>query len=128
MAFQSFNSFQKVYAATHGTDFTAAGPTAVWTPAAGKRFVIQSFDVSVSIDATCAAGGTDYSLLDGSTEIHGHTISASAITAGSKTAIFIDIHDIFPYRSTAKGNVLNVNLTGALTAGAGSVNVNGYEE
>ena len=102
---------------------TTIGDTALWTPAAGKRFRLLGIVIVLSSIATTAAGST-LSIKDGATAI-------MAIDRAETTNNGHVIHLIFSgngYLSSAAGAVLNANLTAALTAGNYSISFWGTEE
>lgn len=112
---------------------TAAGQTAVWTPAAGKRFRLMRVHMSITSNAAAAAAAVLLSrLLDGS--------GGGAVFFGMSDNNYIPLigtiqqHQNFifdlgnGYLSVAANNVLNVDLSFALTAGVLDVTVAGTEE
>ncbi len=110
---------------------TAAGSTAVWTPAAGKRFVLLGYHLFLignSIQA--AAGVITVNLQDAATLLGlSHSIyvpSAAANIFGGTPIATLE----FPagITSAANNNALNVNLSAALTAGGVRSVVWGVEE
>lgn len=106
---------------------TAAGSTAVWTPAGGKRFRLMGGSISLSKDAACA-GAESIALLDNVTTIAAWTISLGALVAIGAVTIIPFMFTQNGYLSTAINQTLNVSLNGALTAGNCSVSVWGTEE
>jgi hypothetical protein len=113
---------------------TAAGNTAVWTPTTGTRFRLLAILVELTADATAAAAGTFHvTLQDGATPMN-LGWSARVGTTGATTTTTGNV--IEPgwcdfrsgIRSAAINNVLNVNLSAALTAGVVRVTVIGTEE
>lgn len=110
---------------------TAAGSTAVWTPAAGKKFRLMGYSIEVTGNAIQAVGGNfEAVFLD----------AATAIGAGSSWYIPAAALNVFGsdggkpfelgngYLSTLANNALNINLSAALTGGEIRVNVWGTEE
>ena len=99
------------------------GSTALWTPGSGNKFRILGFKVFIPSTATTAAGST-ITLKDDAT-----TIFTLAVL-GTTTQIVNYQHSnmVNGYLSAAADNVLNVNLSAALTAGAVVVDVWGVEE
>jgi hypothetical protein len=101
---------------------TASGNTAVWTPTSGNKFRLQRFKIMVTDNAAqTSAGVLTISFQDGSTGIpfaFDVYVPAASITAPIGTAFdsgWIDLAN--GYASTTASNVLNVNLSAALTAG-----------
>lgn len=107
---------------------TAAGSTALWTPATTKRFNLLGGTIVLSKDAACA-GAEFIELLDGATHIGLRwDISTAALVAiGACVVIPFDLKPS-GLVSVAVGNVLNISLNGALTAGNCSVVVWGSEQ
>jgi hypothetical protein len=102
----------------------AAGNTAIWTPAAGKRFRLLGFIVSVASGATSAAG-TLVSLYDAAVGVFA-VISVGTTIPGGQTVVV----SLAPngYLSSTIGNALNLNLSSALTAGVVTATAWGTEE
>lgn len=108
---------------------TAAGSTALWTPSvATLKFRLLGGVIVLSKEAACA-GAEFVELLDGSAHITLRwDFSAVALAAiGVCTVIPFDLKPN-GYISATAGNVLNISLNGALTAGNCSVSVWGVEE
>lgn len=110
---------------------TASGNTAVWTPTSSKKFRLMRYRIDVSNAATLASGADlDITFQDASTGMPvGATlyVPASAGTAlGSWTSGWCDLGQ--GILSASANNVLNVNLSAALTAGKVRVQVAGIEE
>lgn len=111
---------------------TASGSTALWAPAAGKRFRLMRYRIDITDDATLAAGGRlTVSLLDGAASTAQNLIAfvpaAALDTAGLlATTGWIDLGN--GVLSAAANNVLNINLSAALTAGIVNVIACGTEE
>jgi hypothetical protein len=111
---------------------TALGNTALWTPGAGKKFRVMRFKIDVTAQVAAAAGATlVVGLQDAATDISLSTsvfVPAASVTTGygAFTTGWLDLGN--GYLSTAANNVLNVNLSSALTAGAVRVTVCGTEE
>jgi len=108
---------------------TAAGSTAVWTPAAGKKFRVMRVHMSITSNAAAAVAAVLLSrLLDGAT-FFGISDNNYIPLAG-----VIQQHQNFTfdlgngYLSSAANNVLNIDLSFALTAGILNVTVAGTEE
>lgn len=111
---------------------TGSGDTAVWTPATGKKFRLMAYMIQITADAAAAlAADFDIILRDGTTGLafgisvfvpnvagttFGNTASTGWITLGNG------------YLSTTINNVLNVNLSAALTSGKVRVVAIGTEE
>lgn len=119
---------------TFKTVATAAnGNTALWTPAAGKKFRLMGYRVDVTGNAAAAAGAVKtISLFDGAAGatglVHSVFVPGAALAAGALyTSGWIDLGKL-GYLSTAANNVLNVNLSTALTAGVVRVIACGTEE
>lgn len=110
---------------------TAAGSTAVWTPAAGKKFRLMGYSIEITGNAIqAAAGNFEITLLDAAAAIGiGSSLYVPAVALnvfGSNALNPINIGN--GYLSALANNVLNVNLSNALTAGEIRVNVWGTEE
>jgi hypothetical protein len=111
---------------------TASGNTAVWTPTAGKKFRLMRYRIDVSAAAATSGGGTlDFFFQDSSTALgigfSCYVPAASVTTAvGAPTSGWCDMGNGF--LSAAANNVLNINLSAALTAGAVRIVVCGTEE
>lgn len=102
---------------------SAVNATTIWTPAAGKRFRLMGFSVSLANTVTTVAGSFA-SLLDQAAAIFG-LFEMAATTSGIGYSV------TFPgngYLSVAVNNVLRVNLSAALTAGTLRLTVWGTEE
>lgn len=111
---------------------SAAGPTALWTPAAGHRFRLMEYQITLTDDATLSvAGETTISLLDGATVIAAYDVwlPAAAITT-ALGGIVIATRKLpgNGYVSTTLAQALNVSLSTALTGGKFRINVSGAEE
>lgn len=110
----------------------ANGNTALWTPAAGKKFRLMRYCLAVTGNAAAAAAGTKtFSLFDGAAgaigQAHAVFIPGAALNAGALyTGPWIDLGN--GILSSAANNVLNVNLSAALTAGFCNVIACGTEE
>jgi hypothetical protein len=115
---------------------SAAGNTALWTPASGKKFRLMRFMIQVPANVSVAARGViSVGLQDGTTDLKltfdffvGQT--APVETASSEPPNFntgwIDIGN--GILSAAANNVFNINLSGALAAGTVRVTCCGTEE
>jgi len=102
---------------------TTLGSTALWTPAAGKRFRLMGYSWSVPNTATSAAG-TTFGLLDTAAGIC-YLSEIGTTTAGINGSVTLPGNG---YLSVTVGGVLNVNLTAALTVGELLVSAWGTEE
>lgn len=115
----------------HDTSATAAGNTAVWTPPASAKFNIMCVGLEVTGDAKAAtAGDLVIQLEDASTPIAGMKWQVYIpTTAFSQSEDFVEPMACFAngYLSTTANNVLNVNLSFALTAGAVEIRVWGLD-
>lgn len=112
---------------------TASGDTAVWTPAAGKRFVLLGYEIMVTANAAQAVAGVlDVVLRDAAAPI-GQGLSvfvpgaAGAAFAANASTGWVSLLGL-GYQSAAINQALNVNLSAALTAGTVRVNAVGTEE
>ena len=138
-AFQIFNHLfngaswdrQRTPAIFKTVQATATGSTALWTPTAGKKFRLMKYCIMVTGNATLAAGAVlTVSLLDAAGQI-GQQIDTFIPTATFSVAEdyispWIDLGN--GILSGAANNVLNVNLSAALTAGNVRVIACGTEE
>jgi len=111
---------------------TASGNTAVWTPVAGKKFRLIGYSIQATANVATAGGAAiDVVFRDGSTNMGmGFSFfapSAAGTTFGGGNGTgWITLRN--GYVSKVADNVLNVNLSAALTAGNIRVNVIGIEE
>jgi len=108
---------------------TAAGSTALWTPAAGKKFRVMRVHMSITSNAAAAAAAVLVSqLLDGATffGIADNNYIPLVGTIQQHQNYVFDLGN--GYLSSAANNVLNINLSFALTAGILDVTVAGTEE
>lgn len=110
---------------------TAAGSTAVWTPAAGKKFRLMRFKIQVTSNATLAAGAIEtITLLDAATDMqltHSVFIPAAAVaTTPLMESGWIDLGN--GILSSTINNALNISLSAALTGGQVRIIVCGTEE
>lgn len=100
---------------------TLAGNTALWTPTAGKKFRLMRYLVEVTENATVGVAGVlTITFQDGAGAVNlAHDVwvpGAALATAGDLyTSGWIDLGS--GILSAAANNVLNVNLSVALTAG-----------
>jgi hypothetical protein len=109
----------------HSGAITAAGPTAVWIPTAGKRARVKGFSIIVD-PATTSAAGSLCTILDGAAAVDDFLalgVAAPAVPLRWQAPLPGE-----GLRSAAANNVINVNLSAALTAGEVYVNIWGVEE
>jgi hypothetical protein len=102
---------------------TAAGPTALWTPAGGKKFRLMGFSFAIPSIATSVAG-VIINLLDAAAAVGYVAAIGATTTAFAGTVVF----NGNGYLSAAINQVLNINLSAAITAGAVYVTAWGTEE
>lgn len=112
---------------------TASGDTALWTPTSGKKFRLMGLVVELSGNAQLGAAATFTILLRDATTATGLGFSASVGAAAISTSVpnLIESGVILlgnGILSAAANNVLNVNLSAALTAGVARVSAFGTEE
>jgi hypothetical protein len=111
---------------------TAAGNTALWTPTAGKKFRIMRFKVQVTANAVLAVAGVlALGLQDATTDLnltHSVFVPAAAGTTmpGAFDSGWIDLAN--GVLSAAANQVLNANLSAALTGGTARFIAAGTEE
>lgn len=110
---------------------TASGNTAAWTPTAGKKFRIMRFMIQVTGNAITAGGAViTVSFQDAAAAIGlamDVFVPATAFSTGDDfISPWVDLGNGF--LSAAANNVLNINLSAALTAGNVRVTVCGTEE
>lgn len=112
---------------------TTSGNTALWTPAAGKKFRLMRYLVSVPYNAASAApGNLLVDLLDAAASIaqtHTLFIPATGQTTGGPPIYhsgWIDLGN--GILSATANNVLNINLNAAFAAGVVRVLCCGTEE
>lgn len=115
--------------AFHSMQATSSGSTAVWSPASGKKFRLQQFRVQVTANATLGAAGVlTVELLDSATNLnitHDIYLPTSG-TTNSYDSGWVNLGS--GLQSAAANNVLNVNLSAALTSGNVRVTAGGIEE
>lgn len=110
---------------------TAVGNTAVWTPAAGKKFRLMRYMIQVTGNAAQATGGIfTVDLQDATTSTNiTHSFFVPGTAGTSLAGLSTDWVDLGNGTlSSATNNVLNVNLSAALTSGVVRVVVCGTEE
>jgi hypothetical protein len=107
---------------------TASGNTAVWTPGSGNKFRLLKVFVQVTAAAALASAGVlTVSFQDGTTGMPVAVdvyLPASSVSAplGDAFSQEIDLGE-FGILSATANNVLNVNLSSAITGGTGNVRV-----
>jgi hypothetical protein len=108
---------------------TAAGYSALWNPTAGKKFRLLGGVLTLSKEAACA-GAFTFSICDSAT-------TAQIVVVGVSTAALVAMGQVvvIPFTISANGylslvinNVLQMSLSGALTAGQVTCSVWGTEE
>jgi len=111
---------------------SVAGSTAVWAPVAGKKFRLLGFTISLTENATVAvAGVVTVSLLDAAGaiaiayDVYVPTVALASV--GTAFDITVDLGKL-GYLSALANNVLNADLSVALTTGNFRINVRGTEE
>ncbi len=111
---------------------TSSGDTAVWTPTSGKRFQLTAFKLFLTANAAQTTGGIITVTLRDNATSTGLAIPVFVPTTGGTGLGGWDSGwiDLGPYgfRSAAINQVLNVNLSAALTAGSIGVIAVGTEE
>ena len=109
---------------------SAAGNTALWTPASGKKFRLMRYCIQASLAATLAVAGDEVVGLQDSTTDLGLSVDFRLLTAGQQGMAFqgpwTDLGN--GILSSAANNVLNVNLGTALSGGVIRVLACGTEE
>lgn len=110
---------------------TGSGDTALWTPTSGKKFRLLRYLIQVTGAATLASGADlDIVLRDATTALGlGHSLyvpTSAGTTLGGWSTGWINLGN--GPLSAAANNVLNVNLSAALTAGKVRVTCCGTEE
>jgi hypothetical protein len=107
---------------------SAAGSTALWTPAAGNKVRLMRYRVSLTQNATLAAAGLlTVKLLDGATDLNlWETFYVPATgTTSHHAGAWIDLGNGVVL--AAAGDVLNVSLSAALATGVVTVTAAGVE-
>ena len=111
---------------------TASGNTGVWTPSGSKKFRLLKYRIQVTGNAATSGGGVITVAFQDNTTDMGMSHSFFCPSAAGTTLAGLDTGwtDIGPtgYLSTTGSNVLNVNLSAALTAGNVRVIACGTEE
>lgn len=111
---------------------SASGNTALWTPTNGKRFRLLKYFIDLSTNSTLSVAGLlTVSLLDGSTDIaQDHMFFVPSAPGNQITTDAIPLIDLggIGILSSTLNNVLNINLSVALTAGICNVLAMGIEE
>ena len=117
---------------------TASGNTAVWTPAAGKKFRLMKFQISGTNLAATAVTTITISFVDGATGIAIGTYDVLLPAVATSTAILVggsvrisEVYDLGNgYLSLAANNVLSANVSATVAGATGSFryNVIGTEE
>lgn len=110
---------------------TASGDTALWTPAAGKKVRLMRYKVEVTGNASTTGGAViDVVLRDATTALAAscslYVPSAAGTSLGSYSTGWVDLGQ--GVLSAAANNVLNINLSAALTTGKVRVVCAGTEE
>lgn len=110
---------------------TAAGSTALWTPATGKKFRVMRYMLELTGNAIQAAAGvvtvTLYDAAAAMNIVHSlYVPGAASNNLGGYNPGWFDLGN--GVVSAAANNVLNVNLSAALTGGGLRVTVCGTEE
>jgi hypothetical protein len=113
---------------------TASGNTAVWTPAAGKKFRLMRFQITAQNIAATTATLLTISFQDGSTGITIGTYDvlmpavANLVSGIMQVSAWVDLGN--GVLSAAANNVLNANISATVTGATGTFRVNacGTEE
>lgn len=109
---------------------TASGDTALWTPTSGKKFRLMRYMIEVTGDLSSGTGAEiDVVLRDSTTALAAALSFWAPATAGSTpgfTSGWIDLGN--GILSATANNVLNINLSAALTTGKVRVVACGTEE
>ena len=117
----------------HSAVVTASGNTAVWTPTSGKKFRLMRFMLVLTAEAKQATtGDLTVKFQDDTTDIgiglpvYVPSAAIAAPIGEAWNSGWIDLGN--GYLSTTANNVLNVNLSAALTGGEFGIMVAGTEE
>lgn len=110
----------------------ATGSTALWTPGAGNKFRVLGYRIQVTALATAAAGADlKISLLDAAADLGLSSFVTIPVAAGTTGLLYdsgwIDV-GYYGLPSAAINNVLNLNLSFALTGGQVNCCVSGNED
>jgi hypothetical protein len=111
---------------------TASGNTALWTPAGGKKFRLLKYMIQITADAAqSVAGDLDITFQDSASAMpFGFSVfvpsSGGTVFGGGAMTPWIDIGDGF--LSAVANNVLNINLSAALTGGKVRCQAIGFEQ
>lgn len=128
----SWDRVRTTNGAAHVAAASASGNTAIWTPAAGKKFRLMFLHVQLGLDATLAAAGTlTVSVADSATNLFSWEVDVDNAALPAVAAPYISADLTLPGNgilSAAANNVLNCNLSAALTAGNVRVTALGTEE
>ena len=129
----SGSSYQRVRLANTFKTATAtsSGNTAVWTPTTGKKFRLMRYMIQVTGNAAQATGGTfTIDLQDSTTSTNiTHSFFVPGTAGTSLAGLSTDWVDLGNgVLSSTINNVLNVNLSAALTSGVVRVVICGTEE
>jgi hypothetical protein len=113
---------------------TASGNTAAWTPGSGNKFRLLAYRIILTDNVATSGGAViTVSFQDSTTGMpiaHDVYVPAAAIAAPVGAAYdsgFVSLGS-FGILSAAANNVLNVNLSAALSAGNARIQVAGTEE
>jgi hypothetical protein len=112
---------------------SAAGNTALWTPASGKKFRLMQVGLQVTANAATTGGAViTIDLKDGANNSTGVTFSVfvpsvagTTLSTGPQVS-FIKLGN--GILSALASNVLNINLSAALTSGVCRILAAGTEE
>jgi hypothetical protein len=110
---------------------TASGDTALWTPTSGKKFRLLRYQIQITGDAATSGGADiDIVLRDSTTALAAayslYVPAASVNALGADNTGWQDLGN--GILSAAANNVLNINLSAALTSGKVRVVCAGTEE
>jgi hypothetical protein len=109
---------------------TASGDTALWTPTSGKKFRLMRYMIGVTGDLAAGTGTeVDVVLRDSTTATAAALSFWASATAGATPGFnsgWVDLGN--GILSAAANNVLNINLSAALTSGKVRVVACGTEE
>lgn len=111
---------------------TASGNTALWTPTTGKKFRLMRYRLEITANAAWATGGVITTAFQDATTDMGlqHSVfipaTAGTVMGADYNTGWVDLGN--GRLSSAINQVLNVNLSAALTSGTCRVVVAGTEE